>query len=175
LRNAAYEAGPETDPDLSPQELKKMARMHSRKKGKSGSTHPSTKIAAPWAGLSKEEIVETIIQLAKEGKGVSEIGRTLRDKYGVPSVKSIVGKSVSEVLAENNLMPQYPEDLMNLLRKSVKLRRHMVGNKQDLHNRRSLELTESKIRRLASYYKGTGVLPADWYYKPEQAALIVKG
>jgi small subunit ribosomal protein S15 len=151
-----------------------MARMHSKKKGKSSSTRPPARIAPPWCQYSKEEISELIVQLAKEGRTASVIGVILRDQHGVPSVKAMLGKSISEVLAENKRLPEYPEDLMNLLRKAVRLRHHLETNKQDKHNRRSLELTESKIRRIASYYKNEKVLPRTWFYKPEEAALIVK-
>ena len=51
---------------------------------------------------------------------------------------------------------------------------HLSANKKDLHNRRQLELCESKIRRLASYYKGTGRIDEDWVYKQDQLRLMVE-
>ena len=62
----------------------------------------------------------------------------------------------------------------NLMRKAVKLHKHMQVNKMDNHNKRAMQLAESKIRRLVKYYKKNKVLPQKWYYKPEQAALIIK-
>ena len=79
------------------------------------------------------------------------------------------------ILEDAGLAQEYPEDLMNLMRKAVTLRKHLEINKKDFHNKRALHLTESKIRRLVRYYKRTKVLPHDWYYKPDQAALIVRG
>ncbi|HIE33746.1 MAG TPA: 30S ribosomal protein S15, partial [Candidatus Altiarchaeales archaeon] len=64
-------------------------------------------------------------------------------------------------------------DLENLIRKAVNLRKHLEQNKKDLHNRRALQLIESKIRRLTKYYKGAGKLPENWMYEPEKAKLMV--
>ena len=98
----------------------------------------------------------------------------MRDQHGIPTVKAIVGKSVKQILEDEGIKPDYPEDLMNLMRKAVNLRKHLGVNKKDTHNRRALHLVESKIRRLVKYYKKTKLLPAKWYYKPDQAALIVR-
>ncbi|MBI4214653.1 30S ribosomal protein S15 [archaeon] len=149
-----------------------MARMHTGKRGKSGSTHPPTGQSPSWLQFSREEVVQLITQLAKQGKTASIIGVILRDQYGIPSVKTILKKSLNEVLRENGFEQKFPEDLMNLLKKAVRLRKHVDVNKKDVHNTRSLELTESKIRKLISYYKRSGRL--DWQYTPEGAALIVK-
>ena len=53
------------------------------------------------------------------------------------------------------------------------MRKHLASNKKDLHNRRWLQLTENKIRRLAKYYRGTGRLPQNWQYKPETAEMLI--
>jgi len=148
--------------------------MHSRRKGKSGSKHPVAEVAPSWLQYSKEEIIELVVQMAKEGKNASKIGLILRDQYGIPSVKAASGKTLSDIMNENKLLPTYPEDLMNLMRKAVRLHKHVAVNKQDKHNTHSLKLVESKIKRLVSYYKKSKKLPADWYYTPEQAALLVK-
>ncbi|MEM0372300.1 MAG: 30S ribosomal protein S15 [archaeon] len=151
-----------------------MARMHARKKGKSGSTRPPAKVKPEWIQYSKEEINELVVKLFKEGKPISEIGGILRDQYGIPSVKAITGKSVSKILSAEKLLPKWPEDLMNLFKKAVRLKRHLDSNKADKINARRLQLTESKIKRLVNYYKTTGRVPKDWHYKPEEAALLIK-
>jgi len=151
-----------------------MARMHARKKGKSGSTHPAVKQVPRWVKHSKEDVIELVVKLRKEGKSTSMIGQILRDVYGIPSVKALVGKSIKQILVEKGLYPEYPEDLMNLMRKAVKLNKHLSNHKMDIHNKRALQLIESKIRRLVKYYKRSGVLPKDWYYSAEKAALIIK-
>ena len=151
-----------------------MARMHSRKKGKSGSNHPAKKVAPDWVQYSKKEINEIIIKKYKEGKSMSMIGVILRDQYGIPSVKVVLGKTIKQVLKEEKLLPKWPEDLMNLMKKAVKLRKHLEENKMDKHNKRALQLTESKIRRLVKYYKSRKLIDQKWYYKPEEAALLIK-
>ena len=56
--------------------------------------------------------------------------------------------------------PSYPEDMMNLMRQAQRIIDHLEsGNKKDIHNRRQLELTESRLRRIASYYRGKGKFP----------------
>lgn len=151
-----------------------MARMHSRKHGKSGSKRPAVKQAAGWVKQSKEEIVELVIKLRGEGKSTGVIGQILRDSHGIPSVKNSVGKGIKQILIDHKLYTEYPEDLLNLMRKAVRLHKHMLANKMDKHNKRAMQLVESKIKRLVAYYKREGVLPKGWFYKPEQAALILK-
>lgn len=151
-----------------------MARMHARRKGKSGSKKPQTKKAPEWVSVDKAECEALVIQLAKEGKGASAIGRVLRDAHGVPSVRAITGKTVTDILKENKLQPDLPEDMMSLIKRAVLLRKHLDKNKKDLHNKRSLALIEAKIRRLQSYYKKEGVLPQGWFYDAGTAALLVK-
>lgn len=150
-----------------------MARMHSRKKGKHGSKKPMQKIA-PWVSYPAKEVEEIVLKLSRQGLQSAKIGLVLRDQYGIPSVKVAKSKDISKILKENNLYPSLPEDMMNLLRRAVNLRMHMDKNKKDYTSYRGLELTESKIRRLAKYYKREKVLPADWVYDPERAVLLVK-
>lgn len=151
-----------------------MAKMHSRSRGKSGSTKPASKEAPNWVELSEEKIKEKIIDLGEEGKNPSDIGRILRDQYGVPDVKAITGEKITQILKEEDLDQEYPEDLMNLMQQAVRMRRHLEKNSRDKENKRSLQLTESKIKRLVKYYKKEGELPEDWFYKPERAKLIVE-
>jgi small subunit ribosomal protein S15 len=102
------------------------------------------------------------------------IGTILRDRHAVPNARLVTGERVSEILARNGISGKYPEDLMNLMRKALNLMDHLSSNPKDLHNRRQLSLCESKIRRLARYYIGTGKLPQDWVYKQDQLRLMVE-
>jgi small subunit ribosomal protein S15 len=97
----------------------------------------------------------------------------LRDRYGVPDAKLITGKKITAILKENSVSPNLPEDLTNLIVKALKLRKHLSTNKNDVHNKRSLNLTESKIRRLVKYYQQEKILPRDWFYKPETAEMMI--
>ena len=150
-----------------------MAKMHSRKKGKHGSKKPMQKIA-PWVTYKPKEIDEIVLKLYRQGMHSATIGTVLRDQYGIPSVRVSANKRISKILKENNTYPQLPEDMLDLLKKAVNLRMHLQKNKKDYTSYRGLELTESKIRRLAKYYKREKTLPPDWLYDPERAVLLVK-
>ena len=151
-----------------------MSRMHSGGKGKSGSTKPHTSEVPVWSASDKAEIEELIVNLAKEGHSTAMIGTILRDSHAVPNVRLVTGERVSETLARNGITGRYPEDLMNMMRKALNLIDHLSSNPKDLHNRRQLALCESKIRRLAKYYIGTGHLSQDWVNKQDQLRLMVE-
>lgn len=149
-----------------------MARMYSRKKGKSGSKRPS--VVGGFVGYSKDEIERLVVKLSQDGLSTAQIGLVLRDQYGIPLVRAATGRSVTKILEENKIIQQIPEDLFNLIKKAVSLHAHLEKNKRDFHSKRGLALLESKIRRLVKYYVKTKKLPQDWKYKPESAKLIVQ-
>ena len=149
-----------------------MARIHARRKGKAGSTRLLRKKHPDWSSLNHREIESLTLELSKSGKSTSEIGLVLRDQYAVPDIKIATGKKVSQILEENNIKPEIPEDLRNLISRTLQLRKHIEDHKKDLKNQRNLSLIESKIRRLTKYYHAQGRLPKDWKYSPEQAKLM---
>jgi small subunit ribosomal protein S15 len=151
-----------------------MARMHSKGKGTSGSSKPNTDVAPVWSESDKSTVEELILKYAKEGHSSAIIGTMLRDMHAVPDVRLVMGERISKTLTRNNLTSTYPEDMMNLMRKALSLIDHLNSNKKDLHNGRQLELCESRIRRLARYYIGTGRLSSDWAYKRDQLRLMVE-
>lgn len=151
-----------------------MARMYSRKKGKSGSKKPVKKTVPSWIRYTKKEIELLILKLGKEGKSEPEIGLILRDKYGIPSIKTICGRRVNVILQENKLKPEIPDELTALIKKSVLVRKHFEQNKKDNTAKRGLLLTESKIKRLVKYFKRSGKLDSDWKYDPSRAGFYVK-
>ena len=151
-----------------------MARVYSRKKGKSGSKKPPVKIVPKWIKQKKEDIVKLVIKLAKERKTSATIGSILRDQYGIPDVKTITGKTITQIMREGKLYPEIPEDLMTLFRKAVSLRGHLSQNRSDLHSKKGLENLESKIRRLIKYYSREGKLPKDFRYDIEKVKLLIQ-
>ena len=151
-----------------------MARMHARRRGVSASRRPLRKEKPEWVSLEPDEVVEIVVSLAKEGNSTAKIGLMLRDQYGIPSVKQITNKSILTILEENELKPDIPEDIANLMKKAVKLNEHLQLNKRDLHNKRSLQLIEAKIVRLQNYYKKKGLLPEGWKYSLKTAKLYVE-
>ncbi len=132
------------------------------------------KAGRPSSEASASKVEELVVRLAKEGHSASKIGIILRDQYEVPSVKQAVGKSVVQILEARGIKHELPEDLMNLIKKAVALRRHLARNRKDFASKYGLGLMEAKINRLAKYYVRTGVLPAGWRYEPEKAALLVR-
>jgi len=151
-----------------------MARMHTRRRGKAGSTKPFVTENPFWVPLTAEEIEEKVVELAGNELSTSIIGIRLRDEYAIPSVKLATGKTINRILMDNELEPERPEDLENLMRKAINLSAHLQRNPKDLHNKRAIHLIEAKIRRLVKYYKGTGRLPDDFKYSLDTARLMVE-
>jgi small subunit ribosomal protein S15 len=151
-----------------------MARIYSRRKGKSGSHKPMEK-KADWVSYKPAEIEGIIVKLAKQGMGSAQIGLVLRDQYGIPSARMFTNTKIAKVMKDNGLYPkELPEEMFNLVRRAVNLYNHLQKNKHDYTSHRGYEITESKIRRLAKYYKKRGVLPLDWKWNIEKAKLLVK-
>jgi small subunit ribosomal protein S15 len=151
-----------------------MARIYSRRKGKSGSKKPMEK-KAEWVTYKPAEIEDIIVKLAKQGLGSAQIGLVLRDQYGIPSARMFTNARIARIMKDRGLYPkELPEDMFNLVRRAVNLYNHLQKNKHDYTSLRGYEITESKIRRLARYYKAEGQLPLDWKWRIEQAKLLVK-
>ena len=148
--------------------------MYSRKKGKSSSSRPLQR-ASPWVKLKPAEVEEIIVKLARQGKQSAEIGLMLRDQYGIPSTRDAFKARIARIMKKHGVYNEVlPEDMYNLVKRAVNLRKHMDKNKKDYTSYRGLELTESKIRRLAKFYKKQKALPEKWKWDPEKAKLWVK-
>lgn len=151
-----------------------MARLHSHRRGKSGSTRPFLRANPEWVSIEKTELEETIVRLHQEGLSAAAIGIRLRDGHGVPSVRLATGRSVTQILRSKGAKFALPEDLAGLIKRAASLQTHLKEHRKDLSNRRGLQLIESKIRRLSRYYKELGVIPSDWDYSLKLAELHVK-
>ena len=147
--------------------------MHSRGKGISSSALPYKRSAPSWLKLSAQDVSEHIVKLARKGMYPSQIGVYLRDTAGVPQVKSITGAKILRVLKKNGLAPEIPEDLYNLIKKAVSVRKHLEKFRKDTDSKFRLILIESRIHRLARYYKRTQKLPANWRYNSKTASALV--
>ncbi len=141
--------------------------MHTRRRGQSGSDRPAADEPPEWSDVDAAEIEERVVELAEQGHDPSVIGLKLRDEgvkgTPVPNVKLATGKKITEILEDNDAAPGLPEDLRKLMERAVRLREHVERNPQDHQNRRALQNTESKIRRLVNYYRGDK-LDADFTY-----------
>jgi small subunit ribosomal protein S15 len=140
--------------------------MESEQKARADSTYVSE--------LTADEVEILVVKLGKEGVPPSRIGLVLRDQHAVPNVKKATGKSVKQILDAHGIKPELPEDLVKVILRAVRLYSHLARNPRDLIIRRSIEVIEARINKLASYYKRKGILPADWRYVRERAALLVR-
>jgi len=150
-----------------------MARMHSRKKGKSKSKKPLKAKKPIWERYNKKEVLLLIEKLAKSNPP-SKIGLILRDTYGIPDIKILTGSSLTAILKDLNLTPKLPEDLSSLIKREIKILKHLETNKKDQPTIHGLRLTESKIKRLSKYYKKINKLPKAWKFNREKAKLLLE-
>ncbi len=148
-----------------------MGRMHTHRHGKSHSIRPATLRAPSWITIGPKEIEALIVKYTKDGFTPSQIGIKLRDQHSIPLVKPIMKKSMGQILEENDLKSEMPEDLGNIVNRAVGLQKHLKANKGDNRNVRSLELIEAKVHRLSVYYKRIGRIPKTWKYKAVVAQL----
>ena len=149
----------------------RLARIHSHRHGKSHQIRPPSRSTPAWVTTTPEEARSAVLKLAKEGLSPSRIGQTLRDDYGVPLLKPLMGKSLGRVLAEGKVAPKVPQDLQDLIERAKRIQRHLQEHRSDRKNVHSLELVEAKIYRLSKYYKEKGLLPSDFKYTAVVAQL----
>lgn len=148
-----------------------MARIHVHARGKSHSTRPTSKSRPAWVSQTADQVTSLVVSMANDGVAPSMIGLRMRDEHAVPLVKPVTGKSITEILAANNIKSPMPEDLDKLVMKAVGLQKHLKAHNSDHRNVRSMELVEAKIHRLSKYYKRTGKLAANWKYSSVVAQL----
>jgi small subunit ribosomal protein S15 len=151
--------------------------MHTRRRGSSDSDTPVADDPPEWSDVDAERIEERVVELAEEGHDPSEIGLVLRDSgvggTPIPDVKLATDKKVTEILEEHDADPDLPEDLRNLMEKAIDLREHVQENPQDHQNKRALQNVESKVRRLANYYRGDE-LDEEFSYSYETAVDLLR-
>jgi small subunit ribosomal protein S15 len=146
--------------------------MHTRRRGSSDSDRPVADEPPEWSDVDAETIEQRVVELAEQGHDPSEIGVLLRDQgvqgTPVPDVTLATDKKITEILEEHDAQPEIPEDLRNLMRRAARLDAHLQDNPTDYQNKRALQNTESKIRRLVEYYRGDE-LDQEFSYSVEDA------
>jgi len=151
-----------------------MARMHSKRHGKSKSRKPLAEELGAAKDFDKKSIEEAITNYAKQGMEPAMIGQKLKTDHQMPYIKHYMGKRLGVILKEKGVSAEMPPDLMDLMKKAVNLNAHLAKNIQDFDNRTRLRRIESKIWRLTRYYIKKGVLPSTWRYDPKLAELLIK-
>jgi len=146
--------------------------MHTRRRGSSDSDRPVADDPPEWSDVDADAVEERVVELAEAGHSPSEIGMKLRDEgvdgTPVPDVSLATDKKIGEILAEHDAAPDLPEDLRSLMERAVRLKEHMDENPTDYQNKRALQNTQSKIRRLVDYYRGDE-LDEDFTYSYDTA------
>ncbi|CAG7835862.1 unnamed protein product [Allacma fusca] len=150
-----------------------MGRMHAPGKGISQSALPYRRGVPTWLKQSPEDVKDQIYMLAKKGLMPSKIGGILRDSHGVAQVRFVTGSKILRILKAKGLAPDIPEDLYFLIKKAVSIRKHLERNRKDKDSKFRLILVESRIHRLARYYKTKRVLAPNWKYESSTASALV--
>jgi ribosomal protein S15P/S13E len=84
-----------------------------------------------------EQTVQLIVGYSKKGVRPSQI----------------TGNKVFRVLKASGITFNLPEELFYLIKKAVNLRKHLEKSRHDIDGKYHLILIESRIHRLARYYK----------------------
>merc|ERR1712179_498199 len=150
-----------------------MGRMYGKGKGISSSATPYRRKPPSWLKMKPDDVCDHICKLARKGLTPSQIGVTLRDSFGIPQVKTVTGNKILRILKTSGLAPELPEDLYYLIKKAVAIRKHLDRNRKDKDSKFRLILVESRIHRLARYYKRVKSLPATWKYVSATASALV--
>merc|ERR1740117_1428788 len=120
--------------------------MYAPGKGISRSARPYRRSPPSWCKIESDAVKVEIVKLARKGMTPSQIGVTLRDSMGIP-------QKILRILRAEKIAPELPEDLYHLIKKAVSIRKHLEKNRKDTDSKFRLVLVESRIHRLARYYK----------------------
>uniref|UniRef100_A0A8D9AP32 Small ribosomal subunit protein uS15 n=1 Tax=Cacopsylla melanoneura TaxID=428564 RepID=A0A8D9AP32_9HEMI len=150
-----------------------MGRMHTPGKGISKSALPYRRSVPNWLKLTSEDVKDHIFKLSKKGLTPSQIGVILRDSHGVAQVRFVTGNKILRIMKAMGLAANLPEDLYCLIKKAVAIRKHLERNRKDRDSKFRLILVESRIHRLARYYKTKATLPPNWKYESATASALV--
>ena len=144
-------------------------------KGIASSSLPYKRSPPSWLmkTVTPADVEQHCCKLAKKGLTPSQIGVILRDSHGIPQVKSVTGAKILRILKKNGLAPAIPEDLYCLIKKAVSIRKHLERNCPDKDAKFRLILIESKIHRLARYYRRTRQVAANFKYESATASTLV--
>merc|ERR1712003_346599 len=141
--------------------------------GISKSARPYKRTPPSWLKVSAADVEEHVCKLAKKGLTPSQIGVILRDSNGIAQVRAVTGQKIVRILKANGLAPEIPEDLYMLIKKAVSVRKHLERNRKDKDSKFRLILIESRIHRLARYYRTKRTLPPTWRYQSSTASALV--
>nr|QBG49668.1 40S ribosomal protein S13 [Philasterides dicentrarchi] len=153
-----------------------MGRLQMKGKGKgiSGSALPFKRVSSKFTTMTPAQTVELAVKLSKKGLMPSQIGVLLRDQHGIPQVRFLTGSKLLRILKKSGAAPSIPEDLYCLIKKALAIRKHLEINRKDKDSKFRLILVESRIHRLARYYRREQKLPPKWKYESSTASALVQ-
>ena len=85
----------------------------------------------------------------------------------------MTGSKILRILKVNGAAPSLPEDLYHLIKKAVNIRKHIEKFRADKDGKFRLILVESRIHRLARYYRSVKALPPTWRYQSKKADTLL--
>ncbi|KAF8878720.1 ribosomal protein S15-domain-containing protein [Infundibulicybe gibba] len=138
-----------------------MGRMHAPGKGISSSALPYRRAPPTWLKTTPDDVVDQIIKLARKGLTPPK------------SVRFVTGNKILRILKSQGLGPSIPEDLWHLIKKAVAVRKHLETNRKDKDSKFRLILIESRIHRLARYYKTKQQIAPTFKYDSATASTLV--
>lgn len=89
------------------------------------------------------------------------------------SQKLCLTRAFSPISGLSGLAPQIPEDLYHLIKKAVAVRKHLERNRHDKDSKFRLILIESRIHRLARYYRTKSQLPPTFKFEASTASTLI--
>ena len=148
-----------------------MGRMHGS--GISASALPYSRRVPKHNSFSPSQVIDLIVKYAKKGLTESQIGIILRDQYGVPQVRFLTGQKIRRILKKRGVAQKLPEDLYYLIKRAIVMRKHLERNHNDIDAKFRLNLKESRIHRIARYYRLSGKVEANFRYTHAKATALI--
>ena len=68
---------------------------------------------------------------------------------------------------------RYRKDLYHLIKKALQIRKHLEKFRKDVAAKFRLIMVESRIHRLARYYRNAKALPSTWRYNSKKADTLI--
>ncbi|KZV63941.1 hypothetical protein PENSPDRAFT_691219 [Peniophora sp. CONT] len=93
-----------------------------------------------------------------------------RDLRGILQIRS---SKILRILESNGLASSIPEDLLHLVKKAVAVRKHLETNRKDKDSKFRLILIESRIYRLARYYRTKQQIPPSFNVQVRLASTLI--
>ena len=76
-------------------------------------------------------------------------------------------------MKKKGVAAKLPEDLYNMIKRAVAMRKHLEKNKNDTDCKFRLNIKESRIHRLTRYYRKTGKVAPNFKYVSKKASALV--